>query len=232
MPAISAERRKHQRELAEHLRQKDREALAALRTKIDAAKAERRQMVRAAREACRTALLSVRERQAAARRRLTLEHQAEREHGRVACVTGKTEAKEHGHALEHTATRNLREERAFQRQIRRAGKKPPERSTARERAQEDDDAVRNNLPPELVPVFEKHRRSFKGSPRRSRTEQFLEWAEENPDEVLAVQQAEADAALKELLSTERELARSSRRARRRKRQRPEQLADLLADVPF
>ena len=61
---------------------------------------------------------------------------------------------------------------------------------------------------------------------------ILEWAEENPDEVLAVQQAEADAALKELLSTERELARSSRRARRRKRQRPEQLADLLADVPF
>lgn len=230
MPAFSADRRKLNREIAEHLREKDREALAVLRAKIDAAKAERRQMVRAARETCRTALLSVRERQAAERRRLTLEHQTERERGRVACVTGKTEAKEQGHQLERTAKRTLREERTFQRQIRRAGKKPAERSTARERAQEDDDAVRNNLPPELVPVFDKHRRSFKSSPRRSRTEQFLEWAEENPDEVLAVQQAEADEYLKELLRQEKALASRSRvgdRSRRERRTRREVL-----DVPF
>lgn len=215
MPALSAERRRNQREIAEHLRQKDREALAALRAKIDAAKAERRVMVRAARESCRTALLSVRERQAAERRRLTLEHQAERERGRVACTTGKTEAKQRGHGLENAAKGELREERVFQRQIRRAGKKPPDRSTARERAQEDDDAVRNNLPAELVPVFDKHRRSFKGSPRRSRTEQFLEWAEENPDEVLVVQQTEADEALKELLREEREIVRAQARSRSR-----------------
>jgi hypothetical protein len=219
MPALSAERRKHQRELAEHLRQKDREALAALRAKIDAAKAERRVMVRAARETCRTALLSVRERQAAERRRLTLEHQAQREQGRIACATGKTEAKQRGHGLENAAKGEFREGRVFQRQIRRAGKQPPERSTARERAQEDDDAVRNSLPPELVPVFDKHRRSFKGSPRRSRTEQFLEWAEENPDEVLAVQQAEADEALKELIRQETKLARAARRQPPRARPR-------------
>jgi hypothetical protein len=231
MPALSADRRKTQREIAEHLREKDREALAALRAKIEAANTERRLMVRAAREACRTALLTVRERQAAERRRLTLEHQTERERGRVACVTGKVEAKEQGLALERGAKRTLREERVFQRQIRRAGKKPPERSTARERSQEDDDSVRNNLPAELIPVFDKHRRSFKGSPRRSRTEQFLEWAEENPDEVLAVQQAEADQALKELLRKERQLARMTRaggtgRARIMLRQA------LPSDVPF
>ncbi|HKY34436.1 MAG TPA: hypothetical protein VJN18_00740 [Polyangiaceae bacterium] len=231
MPALSADRRKLQRELAEHLRQKDREALAALRTKIDAAKTERRQMVRAAREACRTALLTVRERQAAERRRLTLEHQAEREHGRVACVTGKAEAKERGHGLENAAKSHLREERVFQRQIRQAGRKPPERSSARERGQEDDDAVRNNLPPELIPVFDRHRRSFKGSPRRSRTEQFLEWAEENPGEVLAVQQGEADRAFKELLRQERDYARSLRRKAHRA-ERPSELKSLLADVPF
>ena len=231
MPALSADRRKLQREIAEHLREKDREALAALRARIDTAKAERRQMVRAARETCRTALLSVRERQAAERRRLTLEHQAERERGRVACVTGKADAKEQGHELERTAKRTLREERTFQRQIRRAGKKPPERSTARERAQEDDDAVRNNLPAELVPVFDKHRRSFKGSPRRSRTEQFLEWAEENPDEVLAVQQAEADEALRELLREERQLGRSVR-SRRRYKRAPTEPESRLSEVPF
>ena len=229
MPALSADRRKTQREIAEHLRQQDREGLAALRAKIDAAKAERRVMVRAAREACRTALLSVRQSQAAERRRLTLEHQAEREHGRVVCVTGKAAAKEQGHELERRAKRTLRDERVFQRQIRRAGKKPPERTTARERAQEDDDAVRNNLPPELGPVFDKHRRSFKGSPRRSRTEAFLEWAEENPDEVLAVQQGEADRELKELLKQERSLGRN---VRARHKHSPDELAKLLAAVPF
>ncbi|HEX2869865.1 MAG TPA: hypothetical protein VHP33_01390 [Polyangiaceae bacterium] len=230
MPTLTADRRKTQREIAEHHRQKDREALAALRAKIDAAKAERRVMVRAARDTCRTALLSVRERQAAERRRLTLEHQAERERGRVACATGKTEAKQRGHGLESAAKSELRDERVFQRQIRRAGKKPPERSTARERAQEDDDAVRNNLPAELVPVFDKHRRSFKGSPRRSRTEQFLEWAEENPDEVLAVQQAEADEALKELLREERALGRTL--ASSRKLRRSALAGRSPADVPF
>ena len=105
-------------------------------------------MVRTARETCRMALLSIRERQAAERRRLTHEHQAERERerGRVACTTGKTEAKQRGDGLESAAKGELREERVFQHQIRRVGKKLSERSTARERAQEDDDAVRNNLP--------------------------------------------------------------------------------------
>ena len=60
---------------------------------------------------------------------------------------------------------------------------------------------------------------------------ILEWAEENPDEVLEVQQAEADRALKELLKQERELGRTMRGARRYK-QTPEALAELLAGVPF
>jgi uroporphyrinogen-III synthase len=80
-------------------------------------------------------------------------------------------------------------------------------------------------------VFDKHRRSMKGSARRSRTEAFLEWAAENPDEVLLVQQAEADKALHELLKQERELGRSVRSARRYKKS-PAELAKLLADVPF
>jgi hypothetical protein len=74
--------------------------------------------------------------------------------------------------------------------MRRAAKPRVQRSTVRERKQEDDDSVRNNLPRELIPVFDKHRRSIKGSTRRSRTEEFLQWAEENPDEVIAIQQAE------------------------------------------
>ena len=76
-----------------------------------------------------------------------------------------------------------------------------------------------------------HRKSLKGSARRSRTEQFLEWAEENPDELVAIQQAEADRALKELLKEQRELDRTVRSAKRY-HQSPEELARLLADLPF
>ncbi len=188
-------------------------------------------MVHVARVSCRTALVSLRERQSEERKRLTLEHQAERALGREACSTGKVHAKQKGVELEHTAKRTLRQEIIFQRQIRNAGKTAPKRSTVRERSQEDDDAVRSNLPAELVPVFDKHRKQFKSTTKRSRTEAFLEWAEENPDEVLAVQQAEADQALKLLLKQERELGRSVRNARRYK-QTPEQLSEMLAAVPF
>jgi hypothetical protein len=124
------------------------------------------------------------------------------------------------------AKRTLREERVFQRQIQLAVKKPPERSTARERSQEDDNAVRNNLPAEIIPVFDKDRRSFKGSPRRRRTEQFLEWAEENPDEVLA----EADRAIKDLLAQERALRREARSGSRHRGVTTKHLATYA--IPF
>lgn len=80
-------------------------------------------------------------------------------------------------------------------------------------------------------MFDKHRRSFKGSSRRSRTEEFLEWAEENPDEVLVVQQGEADEALKKLLREERDLGRLAR-SRTPYRQSPAEVDQGLADLPF
>lgn len=81
-------------------------------------------------------------------------------------------------------------------------------------------------------MFDKHRKSFKDSAKRSRTEHFLEWAEKNPDEILAVQEAEADPAFKELLlQQQRELGRTVRSGRRYTRT-PAELARLLAEVPF
>lgn len=231
MTAATSERRKLQKELADHLREKDRAQLGLLRAKIKSARVERRHMVHIARTSCRTALVSLRERQAIERQELTAEHQAERAIGRTVCATGKTGAKSKGLELEGVAKRTLKEERIYQRQIRNAGKKPPERSSARERSQEDDDAVRRNLPEELVPVFDKHRKAFKSTPKKSRTEAFLEWAEENPDEILLVQQAAADKDLRALLKQQRELGRGVRSARRYT-QTPEELEQLLAAVPF
>ena len=231
MQAHSENRKRRQRELAEHLREKDHAALSLLRAKIAAARVERRHRLHAARQTCHGALLALRERQREERHRLTLDHRAQREQGRATCNTGKQQAREEGLSLEQQAKSELDDERSFQRQMRRATKPRVERSTVRERKQEDDDAVRNNLPAELVPVFNKHRRSIKGSARRSRTEAFLEWAAENADEVLEVQQAEADRALKDLIKQQHELERTVRSPRRYKGT-PEALAQLLSDVPF
>lgn len=225
------DRKKLQRELAEHLREKDRAALGLLRAQIKHARVERKHMVHIARTSCRTAREALRDKQAEERRRLVVEHQVERVLGREACETGKRSAKTKGDELEAAAKRTVKEERIYQRRIRAAGKAKPVRATARERTQEDDDAVRSNLPPELVPVFDKVRKSIKGTPKRTRTEAFLEWAEENPDEILSVQQAQADKDLRDLLKQQREFGRTVRNARRYK-QTPEELAELLAGVPF
>jgi len=231
MSVATENRKRLQRELAEHLREKDSAALQLLRAKISAARVDRRHRLHAARQSCRGALQALRARQKEERHQLTLDHRAEREQGRNVCDAGRQQAREEGTALERQAQSEYADERAFQRQMRKATKPRKERSTIRERKQEDDDAVRVNLPADLLPVFEKHRRAIKGSARRSRTEAFLEWAHENPDEVVAIQQAEADRALKQLIKQQHELERAVRH-QKRYRHSPEELARLLSDVPF
>ncbi|HLO20161.1 MAG TPA: hypothetical protein VK192_06675, partial [Sphingomicrobium sp.] len=86
--------------------------------------------------------------------------------------------------------------------------------TAAERRQESDDEVRSNLSEDMVPVFDKVARYIKPGPRRTRTEAFLEWAEENPDAVLEAQQLAADKYLNELLAEEARHARSLRRSQK------------------
>lgn len=228
---MQSDRKKLQRELAEHLREKDSAELRLLRAQINHARVSRRGMLAGARMQCRVARVSLKERQADERARLTAEHREQRAEGRSTCDAGKATAKRQGLELEQGAKRTLKEERIYQRQIRNAGKPVKVRATARELAAEDDDRVRSNLPAELVPVFELVRKKIKGSPRRSRTEAFLEWAEENPEEILAVQESQAEQYLAELVKAQRELGRNVRKIGRYK-QTPEELEKLLAAVPF
>jgi hypothetical protein len=60
----------------------------------------------------------------------------------------------------------------------------------------------------------------KGSPRRTRTEAFLEWVEENPGEVYAMQSEQADRDLARLVAEHERAERLSRRKAR------------LSEVPF
>jgi hypothetical protein len=105
-------------------------------------------------------------------------------------------------------------------------------SSAKERREETADEVTHNLPPELVPVFRRVERSIHGSPRRSRTEAFLEWAEENPDEVHAIvyEQAERDVA-RLIAEHEATGARLAKAKRGRGYKDPADVAEALAGLP-
>lgn len=73
----------------------------------------------------------------------------------------------------------------------RSGKRGKRRSPAEAR-EEAEHAVVADLPESLVPVWEKVKGRIKGGPKKSRTEAFLEWVEEHPDEALEIQSAQAD----------------------------------------
>ena len=63
--------------------------------------------------------------------------------------------------------------------------------------------MRANIPRGLVKVFDKVRRHIKGSDRKSRTEAFLEWVEENPGEVYAIQERAAEVDVRKMVASER-----------------------------
>lgn len=229
---MANERKKLQKELAAYLAEQDRARLRLLRAQINAARVDRRHMIQAARAQCRNARTSLRDRQRSEREALTARQRLERAGERGTCASGVERAKVAGSAAERSAFTEYADARSLRRQLADTERKrTKQRTTRRERSQEDDDEVRNNLPAELVPVFNLVAKQIKPGPRRSRTEAFLEWAEAHPEEIYAVQQAEADQYLQKLLQEQREHARGMRKAGRYK-QSPEALRELLAAVPF
>lgn len=227
----SAHRKKLKREIASDLREKDRARMVGLRSAIRIAKAQKKLLRAEAVGHCRSARSALKERQRAERLALRDEQKLAKQAARDVCHRGKSTAKLEGEGVVRLAHDALRGERRDQRLIARAGEPVRQRSTSHERRQEDDDRVRSNLPAELLSVFERVKRRIKGSARRTRTEEFLEWAQENPDEVLQEQQKRADDELRELLKAERAHKGSVRKAGRY-RGSEEQLRQRLADVPF
>jgi hypothetical protein len=104
------------------------------------------------------------------------------------------------------------------------------RTHAAERQSESDDAVRSNIPADYQALWERVKRSIKGSTRESRTEAFLRYAEQNPGEILEALGDDSDRIVREL---EEQRAKAERALRppassRRPRSTPEE----LAAVPF
>ncbi len=83
------------------------------------------------------------------------------------------------------------------------------------------------VPSELLPLWERVKRSIQGSTRQSRSEAFLAYAEEHPGEVVDAQEELSRKEIARLIREERELGRAVRSARRYKAT-PEE----LASIPF
>lgn len=188
---------------------KDRSRLVALRDQARALRATQLLQLGRARQACKARRVAVPTlREAAAMLR------AARAEARAQCDVDLAKARK----LKTEAARTRAErdaEAAHQRTMRRlerhakeraaGGKaKGPRLARARERQQESDDEVRGNIPPELAFLFERVKRQIKGSPRRTRTEEFLDYAHEHPDEELAALEDKTDALIRELEARQRQ----------------------------
>jgi predicted nucleic acid-binding Zn-ribbon protein len=201
--AVALDKKALWREIEKDAKAKRRTVLAELRDRLRLARDKRTKGIADAKVICREAKLDARTRA----RRLEAEAKDLRAAGRGACDTAKGKATAARAAvLEARGARDA--ELEVQREDRKIaalakGKKKPIAS-ARERASESDDEVRANIPPELVRLFDRVRRSIKGTPRKSRTEAFLEYAEEHPSEVYEAIDDQTDALIAELQRREQE----------------------------
>jgi hypothetical protein len=82
------------------------------------------------------------------------------------------------------------------------------RASRSEQQAESDESVTMNLSPELVPLWEKVKRSIKSSPRMSRLDTFLQYAESHPSEILESIESRTDDLIRDLERREQ----SARRA--------------------
>lgn len=222
----------------DHLR-KDRARLAELSEIIRNVKTRRQSALELTRQKCRTGAALARERGKARAIAIRLEARdavknARREEvlkARAACKARKTKVKASALSAGAQHREKLAAERAFQDEMRRidlwARTKRRERTTSKERSQESDDEVRQNIPTELLALFEKVKRSIKGSTRESRSETFLHYAAEHPHEVVDAQIELSQREIAKLIHEEARLAKAVRRPGRYK-----PTAAELAAIPF
>lgn len=117
-------------------------------------------------------------------------------------------------------------ERGHQASLRREPGRPA-RVVVRERLSESDDEVRNNIDPELMPVWEAVKRRIKPGERSSRTEAFLQWVHDHAGEAQRIMaehhEEEAEREYRSMLARESRLAKAVKTGRR---------APELEPVPF
>lgn len=228
-------------ELRAELRRRDRETLARLRAELDAARVQKRDRLRAVGAACRAQRDELSRRARELRAELAQVRAAEQGR-RAGCRFARAEVRAEGGAAVGRGRAKVGAEREHQRALA-LHEKPREafgvarvrgasQRRAAERASESDDEVRGNIPPELVPLFERVRRSMRATPRMSRTEAFLHYAEEHPDEAYLAIDEQAAHELARLERAERQHRKTIGRPSRYRGRTADLEHALAAEVPF
>jgi len=191
MRTESANRRRLLADLKRDQATRHRATIARMRREERDAKVARRSALERAREFCTVNAQEAREiadRAYAKAKELAL---VARRATKAAAAEGCTLAKQHvrdeaDHRIAHVK-REREETQRFRAELARLERGDRERnrarSTAGERRAESNQAVEVNLDPSLVPLWRRVRKSIKGTPRKSRTEAFLHYVEEHPDEL-------------------------------------------------
>jgi hypothetical protein len=186
------------KDIAREATKKDRARLVDLRARVRAARKDARAALAKARQTCgkRREVPTLKEAAALLR--------AARAEARASCDVDiakarklrTEEARERG--VRDAEARHQRTMKRLARHAKeRAGELRPRLAKAKTRRDESDDEVRGNIPPELAYLFERVKRSIHGSARKTRTEAFLDYAHEHPDEELAALEDRTDALIRE-----------------------------------
>lgn len=225
------------KELRRDERAKNRAKVGSLAERLRELRARRKRAIANAKALCRAERLAARERVKTLREeakiavRAAVEAEKAAAQGACAVELGGAQATK---ADVERAREELVAEKKFQRDMRRieganrARRGEQKRATKRERRAESDDEVRANIPEELASLFERVKGSIVASPRMSRTEAFLKYAEEHPEEVLDLDDidAQTDALIAELESQQRRGRRNPCGCVKAKRRNPTPLVML------
>jgi hypothetical protein len=218
---VEKQKKQTRAELEREQRKKAAGKLRTLRGQIKEAKTRRRVRLKEVTGTCRDARRVISARAKRARARLNASIARTRDRARTVCEVARGDARQETLAEIDRALQALEAERSEQRQLRAWSadpKKKGNRSTsaraAKERAQESDDEVRNNIEdPGMLIVWKKMKHKIRPRGRTPRTEAFFEWAAEHPAQVYEIQEADAVRHLEELERKERVLAGALKRAR-------------------
>lgn len=221
------------RERERWLRAQAKARLRELRAQLAMARAAHKGRVAEVRSACRADRVAVKARARSMRELARVELQARIRDEHAGAVQACMIRHEQARAAVRNPREAVRAERAYQAELRRIERlyiqkqRETRRASRAERRSESDDAVRVNLDPQYVALWDRVKGSIRGTDRRSRTEAFMQYVEEHPGEVLEVLEDRTDALVRDLERQEREhraLARATRR-------RPTRAASG-GDVPF
>jgi hypothetical protein len=223
-------------------REKAAATLRDLREQLHVARTQRTRALTAAKSQCRAERLALRERASARRQRTLAElrdtYAKERAQARDVCLLRQAEVHAEAHDPIERAKGKWEAERKYQAELRRIeqGNRERHRSVHRaheeERRSESDEAVLANIPPDYRALWERVKRSIKGSTRESRTEAFLRYAEQNPGEILVALGDDSDRIVRELEEQRAKAERALRPPPSSRRRREASADPSAAAVPF